>query len=62
MTDAPPPDFHIDDALVAQLVAAQHPDLAGPVRLVANGWDNAMFRLGDRYAVRMPRRHGSPSS
>ena len=56
MTDAPPADFHVDEALAARLVAAQHPDLAGPVRLVANGWDNAMFRLGDRYSVRMPRR------
>lgn len=55
-TDAPPPDFDVDAALVTRLVAAQHPDLAAPVRLVANGWDNAIFRLGDRYAVRMPRR------
>ena len=56
MTDAPPADFEVDESLAARLVAAQHPDLAGPVRLVANGWDNAMFRLGDRYSVRMPRR------
>jgi aminoglycoside phosphotransferase (APT) family kinase protein len=56
MTDAPAPDFHVDEALAARLVDAQHPDLAGEVRLVANGWDNAMFRLGDRLAVRMPRR------
>jgi len=59
MTDAPPPDFHVDEALAARLVAAQHPDLAGPVRLVANGWDNAMFRLGEHLAVRMPRRRES---
>ena len=43
MTDAPAPDFHVDEALAARLVDAQHPDLAGEVRLVANGWDNAMF-------------------
>lgn len=54
--DAPPPDLDVDEALAARLVAAQHPDLAGPVRLVANGWDNAMFRLGERFAIRMPRR------
>jgi len=59
MTNAPPADFHVDEALAARLVAAQHPDLAGPVRLVANGWDNAMFRLGDRYSVRMPRREAA---
>ena len=29
MTDAPPPDLHVDEALAARLVAAQHPDLAG---------------------------------
>lgn len=56
MTDAPPPDFHVDEALAARLVTAQHPDLAGPIRRISNGWDNAIFRLGDRYAVRMPRR------
>ncbi|WP_127794977.1 phosphotransferase [Agromyces sp. LHK192] len=63
MTDAPPPDVHVDAALVRRLVAEQHPDLVGPgavapatVELVANGWDNVIFRLGDRYAVRMPRR------
>jgi aminoglycoside phosphotransferase (APT) family kinase protein len=59
MTDAPPADFHVDEALAARLVATQHPDLAGPVRLVANGWDNAIFRLGDRYSVRMPRRRAA---
>jgi aminoglycoside phosphotransferase (APT) family kinase protein len=56
MTDAPPPDFHVDAALAARLVAAQHSDLSGSIRLVANGWDNAVFRLGEAHAVRMPRR------
>ncbi|WP_353815032.1 aminoglycoside phosphotransferase family protein [Agromyces sp. SYSU T00266] len=56
MTDAPPPDFHVDEALAARLVAAQHPDLAGEVRLAANGWDNVVFRLGDDLAIRVPRR------
>jgi aminoglycoside phosphotransferase (APT) family kinase protein len=59
VTDAPPADLHVDEALVGWLVAAQHPDLAGPVRLVANGWDNAMFRLGERHVVRLPRRSGA---
>ena len=55
-TDAPPPDFHVDAELAALLVSSQHPDLAGPLTLVANGWDNAIFRLGDDLAVRLPRR------
>ena len=55
-TDAPPPDFHVDARLAARLVSSQHPDLAGPLTLAANGWDNAIFRLGDDLAVRLPRR------
>ncbi|MEI5584578.1 MULTISPECIES: aminoglycoside phosphotransferase family protein [unclassified Agromyces] len=54
--DAPDADVHVDADLVARLVAAQHPSFAGPVELVANGWDNAIFRLGDAWAARMPRR------
>jgi aminoglycoside phosphotransferase (APT) family kinase protein len=39
------------------LLTAQHPDLANlPIHLVDAGWDNAMFRLGDRHVVRLPRR------
>ncbi len=45
-----------DDALVSRLVRAQHPSLAGPVRLVEHGWDNDIYRLGDDLAVRLPRR------
>jgi aminoglycoside phosphotransferase (APT) family kinase protein len=55
-TDAPDADVDVDADLVARLVAAQHPSFAGPVELVANGWDNAIFRLGRRWSVRMPRR------
>ncbi|QEO14572.1 aminoglycoside phosphotransferase family protein [Agromyces intestinalis] len=54
--DAPPADVALDAPLVAALVAAQHPDLMGEVREAASGWDNAVFRLGERLAVRMPRR------
>ncbi|MEU8616456.1 aminoglycoside phosphotransferase family protein [Streptomyces sp. NPDC048623] len=47
----------IDADLVRRLVAAQFPQWAGlPVREVASaGTDNAMFRLGDAYAVRLPK-------
>jgi aminoglycoside phosphotransferase (APT) family kinase protein len=53
----PAAEFAIDAALVAGLLADQHPDLADlPLRVVDAGWDNALFRLGDRLAVRLPRR------
>ena len=52
----PAADIEIDDALVARLIEAQHPDLAGPLTLVANGWDNVLYRLGDDWCVRLPRR------
>lgn len=49
-----------DAAQVAQLIADQHPQFAHlPVTPVASsGTDNAMFRLGDELAVRLPRRPG----
>jgi aminoglycoside phosphotransferase (APT) family kinase protein len=53
----PPAEFAIDAALVSGLIADQHPDLASlPLRPVDAGWDNAMYRLGDALAVRLPRR------
>lgn len=53
----PPAEHAIDAALVAGLLAEQHPDLGHLApREVEAGWDNAMFRLGDDLAVRLPRR------
>lgn len=53
----PAAEIDIDDGLVRRLLADQHPDLAAlPLTLVANGWDNAIFRLGRDLAVRLPRR------
>lgn len=53
----PAAEIDIDDGLVRRLLADQHPDLAAlPLALVANGWDNAIFRLGGDLAVRLPRR------
>ncbi|HVK34245.1 MAG TPA: aminoglycoside phosphotransferase family protein [Microlunatus sp.] len=52
----PAAEIDISVDLVAALVEAQHPDLAGPLRRVANGWDNVIFRLGEDLAVRLPRR------
>jgi len=52
----PAADIEVDHQLVARLVEAQHPDLAGPLDLVASGWDNVLYRLGDDLCVRLPRR------
>ena len=54
---APSADIDVDEALVADLLRAHVPDLATlPVRLVANGWDNAVVRIGDEWMARLPRR------
>ena len=57
----PPPRLHddevdIDDALAQRLVAEQLPRFASlPVRRVASGGtENAVFRLGDDLALRLP--------
>jgi aminoglycoside phosphotransferase (APT) family kinase protein len=57
----PAAEVDVTEALVRQLLSEQHPDLADrPLVLVANGWDNVIFRLdgGDDAAltVRVPRR------
>ncbi len=53
----PAAEVDVSADLVRRLLAQQHPDLAQlPVEFMANGWDNAMFRLGDELVVRLPRR------
>lgn len=53
----PAAELDVDAALVRALLDEQFPDLASlPLALVASGWDNAIFRLGDELAVRLPRR------
>lgn len=53
----PEAEISIDAALVRRLVHAQHPDLAGsPLREVASGFDNSIWRLGTSLIVRLPRR------
>ncbi len=53
----PPAEVHIDEPLVRRLLVAQAPHLAGsPLRLLANGWDNVIYRLGEHLTVRLPRR------
>lgn len=58
----PAAEVMVDVPLVRTLLQEQHPDLAGlPLVRLSNGWDNAIFRLGDArtgnsYTVRLPRR------
>jgi aminoglycoside phosphotransferase (APT) family kinase protein len=57
MARMPPATEDVSIALVQRLVRDQRPDLGDcPIVRVANGWDNATFRLGDDLAVRLPRR------
>ncbi len=46
--------------LVAGLLADQAPEFAAePLAYVGSGWDNEIYRLGDRWAVRLPRRESA---
>ena len=54
-------EIEISEDLVRDLLREQHPDLADlPIREVAGGWGNQMWRLGDELAVRMQRMDKSP--
>jgi aminoglycoside phosphotransferase (APT) family kinase protein len=51
-----PEELRIDVDLVAALLQQQHPNLATlPLSPCESGFDNAMFRLGESFAVRLPR-------
>ncbi|MDJ1115014.1 phosphotransferase [Microbacterium dauci] len=52
----PSPEVDLSVAEVDALVRAQHPELTASVVRVGAGWDNAVYRLGERLAVRVPRR------
>src|SRR5688572_10037949 len=53
----PPAEVDVSPALVRALLEDQHADLADlSLTLIGEGWDNVMYRLGDEYSVRMPRR------
>ena len=50
-------DVPIDIALVEELLAEQCPALEGlPLTCLGNGWDNAVYRLGDSLTVHLPHR------
>lgn len=53
----PDADIDLSITLVRDLLRTQHPDISQlPISEAASGWDNAIFRLGDEMAVRLPRR------
>ena len=53
----PAAEVEIDVALVRTLLREQHQDLASqPIVDAGEGWDNKLFRLGDNFVVRFPRR------
>ncbi|GAA3762861.1 aminoglycoside phosphotransferase family protein [Salinactinospora qingdaonensis] len=55
--DIPAAEIAITPELVAKLLRTQHPDLADRrLTPVANGWDNAIYRLGEDMCIRLPRR------
>jgi aminoglycoside phosphotransferase (APT) family kinase protein len=57
MAGMPRAGVEVNGAVVRLLLQHQRPDLADyPLVRVADGWDNAIFRLGDDLAVRVPRR------
>lgn len=53
----PAAEVDITIAVVQSLLASQRPDLAeAEIRLLANGWDNTSFRVGEELVARLPRR------
>jgi aminoglycoside phosphotransferase (APT) family kinase protein len=56
----PAAEAYVTTDLVRGLLADQHPDLADlPVEPLAQGWDNASFRVGRDLIARLPRRAAS---
>lgn len=59
--EIPKAEVEVDEALVRRLLAGlDHAEFRlladGPVEAFASGWDNVLYRLGDRYLARLPRR------
>jgi len=56
----PAAELDVSADLVQRLLAAQQPDLADlAVEVLANGWDNVMYRVGDVLVARLPRREAA---
>ncbi len=56
----PVAEVDVTAELVRSLLAEQLPELADePITLLANGWDNALYRVGADLVARLPRREVS---
>jgi aminoglycoside phosphotransferase (APT) family kinase protein len=56
----PDAELPIDVPLVRRLLEQQLPELGSlPLAMLDEGWDNQLFRLGESYVVRLPRRAAS---
>lgn len=53
----PAAEVTLTEAQIRVLLQEAHPDLAElPLQFIESGWDNALWRLGDALALRLPRR------
>ncbi|NRS49302.1 phosphotransferase [Brevibacillus sp. HB2.2] len=60
MTNANPwdADWEVSEPLVRALILRQFPQLSSmPIKLIGCGWDNMVFRVGDDFVFRFPRRN-----
>ena len=58
----PAAEVDVSVELVRQLLAEQHPDLAGlALGVLANGWDNMVCTVGADLLARLPRRARLPN-
>ena len=56
-SNMPAAEVEITAGLVRSLLASQRPQLSdSEVTLLANGWDNVSFRVGEELVARLPRR------
>lgn len=60
MTNANPwdADWEVSEPLIRTLILRQFPQLSSmPIKLIGCGWDNMVFRVGDDFVFRFPRRN-----
>ncbi|MFM9872801.1 MAG: aminoglycoside phosphotransferase family protein [Fimbriimonadaceae bacterium] len=63
MSGTPPADIEINELIVRGLIQIQFPSLSElPLTEVGSGWDNVTYRLGEKLAIRIPRRKAFANS